>query len=294
MTNKFLKIFGLPIIALIAFIPATKTSFAQSANQESGNFYISKVLAKEVDAESLDLNARKKVLIEILETSQSEIEGLKNKLVGLNLDNNWQKIRGRILDELSRSQAYYQFYENKINEGNINLEEIKQLAADLKDWREKNYTQKLLEATNMILIFKDEGLLKVARERIDKISADIKKLDKQNIIKTDVLKIYLSEADKNLTGADDSKNKAKDLFFKTITEQITTLPEQQLTVLTPENAKTGENQSSEKTGEPAKKSLSPEEIQNSVRDFIKESIKDLRSTYENFLQMNDKIKEYIP
>ncbi|MBI5401311.1 hypothetical protein HZB05_00565 [Candidatus Wolfebacteria bacterium] len=273
MFRNILKIFGILLILLSA-AATSKICFAQTID-----ISINKTaLAKEKNTEkSLDLDARKNILNKIIDTAQSEINGLKEKLNDFDLNEDWQKIRNEFLNNLSDLQSYYQTLEEKIS-GEITIEDVKIMAKELKNWREKNYTFELKKITNMILIFETENILKIAGGRMDKISADVKKLAKQNIIKTDVLKIYLSQAEKHLENAEGYKKDAKDLYFKTmnnifgITEQQEATSTEKETIIKKEDVK---------------------EIQDSIRNLIKESITELRATYDIFFKMNDKIKKYL-
>ena len=273
MFRNILKISGIFLILLSA-TATSKICFAQTLD-----ISISKTaLAKgEKTEESLDLETRKKILTKIIDTAQSEINGLKEKLNSFDVNEDWQKIRDEFLNNLSNLQSYYQTLEEKFS-GEITIEDIKIMAKELKDRREKNYTSELKKITNMILIFETEDILKIVNGRMNKISADVKKLAKQNLIKTDVLKIYLSQAEKHLKNAEGYKKDAKDLYFKTI-DGILGITEQQ------------EATSTEKETIIKKEDMT--EIQDSIRNLIKESIMELRATYDIFFKMNDRIKKYL-
>jgi hypothetical protein len=270
--------FGILVLTL-AIIPSVfKTQTAKAA-------IIDTVLAKDASnlPTSLDLDARKKILNKVLDTTQTEVEGLKNKLNGIDLDDDWNIIRDGFLSNLADFKSYNESFSKKVNSDTITTEEIKNLAKDMIDWREKNYTPKLKEITNMTFIFDEESLLKIAQGRLDKISSDIKKLSKQNYINTNKLKTLLPKAEKSLNKSTSYQNEAKDLFIKSFADFI--------------KAKNENASSTEKEAAiiiPAdEKQETPIEIQDSIRNLLKNSLTEIKNTYDIFFQMNNEIKKYL-
>lgn len=219
----------------------------------------------------LDIDARKQILINILESSQTEIAGLKDRLSKLKLDNDeWKNIKEELLNNLTNFEDYSKDNIDRINSTStpITIEDIKDLAKDLKDWRENKYTPELNRTSNMILIFESANFLKITQSRFDKISADIKKLDKQGMIKTSALKTYSIQIDKHLKNIRILNDSAKKLFLKSMApaEEVATSTEEILNQTA--EAKTQEN------------------LQDTIRKMITDSLKELKITYEIFFQMN--------
>lgn len=270
--------FGILILAL-AIVPAIfKVQSAKAG-------VIDTVFAKDASnlPSSLDLEARKKILNKVLETTLSEIDGLKNKLNSIDLDDNWTKIRDIFLNDLSDFKSYNESFNKKANRDETTLEGIKELAKEMIIWREKTYTPKLKEITNMTFIFDEENLLKISQERLDKISGDIKKLSKQNYINTVKLKSLLPKAEKSLNNSKNYQSEAKDLFFKSFSDLIET---------TEENASGTEKEILPITSED-KKQETTVKIQDLIRNLLKNSLTEIKNTYDIFFQMNNEIKKYL-
>lgn len=157
------------------------------------------------------------------------------------------------------------------------MEEVKSIAADLKAWRETTYSPALKEAGNLILIFQTEAVHGVVQLRSVKIGNDIKKLDRQKLVNTEVLKKYLAQAEHSIKNARTLTNKAKDVYF---IESVAPLqPKQKSATSTVDETPT-----------PAE-DTTPTDPQDQVRDLAKESIKELKTAYELFFKMNDRIRK---
>lgn len=258
---------------------AAKISLA-ATNNASNSFLFEKALAKEESFETLDLETRIKILKNVSEIAESEIDSLKNKLDKIEAENNWKKIKESAVKNLDQFKNYYVDFKNKLDPKKISSEDVKILAKELKDWREKNYSPELKEIINMILVFETENLLKISKIRLDKISGDIKKMDRQNIIKTDSLKNYFGQAEKRYKNSVKLWEDSKNLFLKSKIESISPKKEDNL------------EKEAVKKDLDEKEKIQPE-IQDSARDLLRESLKEIKAVYDIFFQMNEEMKKYL-
>lgn len=264
-----IKILIVSLVALTIFISG-EFCLAATDNNVISSLGATAVLTKEKDVYVTDLEVRKEILRQILQFSLSEIDNLKTILSKVDAENDqWQKIKDNYLKTLDEFETYYNKIQEKINNGGLTLSEIKNIASDLKDWRENTYSPQLNNIVNMALLFQNEDMLKTAFSRLDKIFNDLKKLSKQNLIKTDSLKVYFDQANRLLNEAKNNTANAKVLFLK---------------IEFPD-----ESQASGKTAE----DIEIESVQNreTLRNLIKESLKNLKSAYEIFFQMNSAFKK---
>lgn len=272
----------------LVLLAAASIIISQPAKAASVDFTALNTALAATSTDSLDLTARQNILIGISDNSQTEIDGLAADLNALDLDDSWGAIRDRFVADLSDFKNYYKEFENKVNAEDITLADIKALAKELKDWREQNYTPELKEITNMTLIFQDESFLQTAHGRLDKVSADIKKMDKQNIIKTDALKNYFVQANKKLIDAEDSKNNGKNLFFASMNNFFGFTTSTVIITVTKDN--------SSSTRQVALKKITAVQmagIQSSIRDLLTGSIKNIKAAYDIFFQMNNEINKVL-
>ena len=116
------------------------------------------------------------------------------------------------------------------------------------------------------------------------ISNDLKKLDRQKLVNTDTLKKYLTQAEKSIGTARDLNDKAKDLYYA-----ASVIPFQQ----PKDEIKSPEAQDMEKAPKEAVTTTDPQDkdVQDQIRDLSKESLKELKTAYELFFRMNDRIRK---
>ncbi len=271
----FLKItvFLIFLCAFSAIISAGKISHAQAINNNA---------ASADNATPLDLNARKQILNDVLTESNGEIKDLETKLNSLNLNNNWNDIRQNFLNNLSDYQDYYQKKSDEIANATT-VDEIKSIAKSLKNWRENIYSPKLEEITNLFLLSGNSSLLNITQNRIDKISDDINKIDKQHLMKTDDLKNYFAKANKYFQNSKKFNSNANNLYFQEETASQ-------------DAASTTENATSSEINSTSTNQIAPDngiDIQISVRNLIEKSLKEIKATYEIFFQMNNQIKKSL-
>lgn len=263
-----------PIAILIILL----LSVALPATSLASNNPLAVIVSDEENIEhTIDLETRKLLLNNVLNESDLEISSLKERLNNLQLpDENWDKIRNYFIASLLQSHEYYESIKSEIND-EMSLEEIQSIAKELKNWRETVYSSQLKEMANLILIFEEENLINTANSRLNKISEDLKKFEKQKFSKAGTLKNYFAQAQKRIENAQTLNNSAKELFFKALWDQSDDKKEIEEEAV--ENTAVIEN--------PQK------ELQDIIRDLIKDSIKEIKTSYEIFFSMNNTIKKIL-
>lgn len=273
---EFLSKISLLIIIAFAVSLTANVSFAKTPEETSNSS--ESVLAKQTETAPSGLEVRKQILKEILDLSLSETKNLKESLEKLDLTSSeWKEIKEKLLEALGQSDDHYKEIQGNLEKNDYNLDESKAIAKNLKEWRENIYTPQLNAIINMLLIFQNEDLLKITQSRLDKIENDIKKINKQNYIKTESLKIYLDQATQTLKDAKDANEKAKVIFLEI--ERV-------------ENEKDsskGQNFGIE-TSQTQNNNAEKEKNHENVQKLLIDSLKNIKNTYEIFFQMNLKIK----
>lgn len=246
--------------------------------------FINTAVAKETTPDILTTDQRISILQEIASSSQDEIAGLTDKLKDLQLDDQWSIARDHFINALATSSEHYAKIGEQLNKKDISLDEVKTTAKDLKDWREAIYTPQLKEVGNLILVFQTESVRSIIEARDTMISNDLKKLDRQKLVNTDTLKKYLTQAEKSIGTARDLNDKAKDLYYA-----ASVIPFQQ----PKDEIKSPEAQDMEKAPKEAVTTTDPQDkdVQDQIRDLSKESLKELKTAYELFFRMNDRIRK---
>ncbi len=220
------------------------------------------------DAEKLvkELELRKKILSEVLSLSLDEVSKLTAKINSLPEfaeDSRERALQDEYKAALESYAAYYTEQSKKLGELTT-IDEVKSLAQEIKDYRDNTYNPQVQQIVNFVLIFYNENVLKLATTRLDKITADIEKLEKLGYIKPDTFVNELKQAAEIL-------NSARAL-----------LEEAKSAVLAPPEEPTLEAGATEDTPPP----VEPNKL-------IESSLNKIKDTYDIFLQVSKSLREIL-
>ena len=120
---------------------------------------------------------RQKIFYKVMELADVELQNLKESLDKVKAENieNGSQIKDRFLAKLSEFVVYHKEIKEKISQA-TEAQDLKNLALDFKNWREKTYNPQTQIIINFVLIAKQKEILITATERFEKIAKDVKKL----------------------------------------------------------------------------------------------------------------------
>lgn len=139
-----------------------------------------------------EFRARKAVLVQTIVCANEEIietEGRLNRLV-ITASTTSEDLRAQFLSSLKVSKDQYNSYADVVATS-TGLIDIKELAADILEWRKGEYLPLLSKINDLILVINNGESLKIARSRFEKISATLSIL---RLVNTASIKKLLSEA----------------------------------------------------------------------------------------------------
>ncbi len=227
---------------------------------------------------------RKEALKKIFDLFLLEISDLQNKLNELDLqDQQLVDIRTRTLALLQGYTEHSQELTQQLD-NNLTLEGLKGLARDFKIWRETYYNPQIQILVDFLLVFGEKSALKTANTRLDKIIADLKKLENTKLIRNSDYTPNLAKAMDTLTNAYVFNQRAEKMILeKIIRNQLlstTTSP----TVLFAMSPATSTNATSS-----SKVLTNADEI----KSLIERSIQEIKNTYTQFLEISKTIKKKL-
>ncbi len=211
------------------------------------------------------LNSKKESLTDALTASYDELNELKSEVESIKVSDQWDKIKTNLLNQTDKIKDYYDSSSEKLLSENINQDSIKSLAKELKSFREGVFSEYYKNAINFILIFEEADLLKIADSRLDKISSDIARLEKQSVSKAKTLKAFYNDADKHLKLAHNLNDGAKTLFYNYLNPVKPSETNPETTI-------------QEKENQPDPQTL--------TRSISQRSLDELRATYDIFINMS--------
>lgn len=162
-----------------------------------------------------ELEIRKDVLNEVFTLSLEEVAKLTARIDVLPefAENSREKaLRDEFKLSLENYSTYYRDQSKKLADLTT-IGEVKNLAQKIKDYRDEIYNPQIQQIVNFILLFYNENVLKIANARLDKISADIQKLEKLGYIKAGAFASEMKFAAQTLNDARAFFEEAKKAVF---------------------------------------------------------------------------------
>jgi len=221
-----------------------------------------------------ELEIRKKILSEVLILSLEEVKKLEAKLDALPefVDESSEKtLQGEFEVSLKGYSSYYTEQTDKLATLRT-IDEVKKLAQEIRDYRETKYNPRVQEIVNFVLIFYNEDVLKTANTRLEKISADVNKLEKLGYLKVGAFSAELKRASNILKSAAELNNQAKSLVLTPPTEEVVT----------------EKPVSAEEVVE-----IESEEIVPTPAQLTEESLNKIKSAYDIFLQIGKDLRKAL-
>lgn len=319
LLKKILKIIIIVIIILVTLSLGLSPIFAQEnlqvPNKEVSNKVDELVGLKDDDTlsdkekEIKEIQIRKEALSKITNLALLEIKNLEDKINSLDFESDTQsRIKEAFLGILEKNKKYSADLKIKTEKNELTLEEVKNLAQEYKDWREQNYNIYIKKLTVFILTFQEKNVLKTANTRLEKIMADIKKLENAKILKKEDTWKFIDSAMKSLTNAQILNSNAektimdlieKDIINiasstpKMIIETATTTPEKIIeSIITDTKESTASSTPSLATSTPTDLIKSPQEIalEDKAQTLIEKSLQEIKDAYGSFISISNKVK----
>jgi len=220
-----------------------------------------------------EFELRKKILSEVLTLSIDEVAKLTAKVDALPefAENSREKeLRDEFKAVLETYTAYYTEQSKKLAEL-TKIDETKSLAQEIKDYRDNIYNPQIQKIVNFVLLFYNDDVLKIANTRLDKISADIKKLEKLGYIKAGIFASELKLAAETLSAARALLEEAKSAVL------TTPKPEEETAL------ETRATPTEEKEAQPP---IEPNKL-------VEDSLNKVKSTYDIFLQISKDLRKLL-
>ncbi len=200
----------------------------------------------------------KEDLNKALDLSLKKVGSLKGRLNDLNFPelSDEAGLKKEALQNLDSYADYYNTAKHGL-EGKNNLDEVKELAREIKEYRDTTYTPGMERIVRFILVFYNEDVLGVANDRLSKIEADVKKLNKLGVIEVGDFRSKLDEANKLLLTAAKLQGGAKKIILTATSTRLT------------------------------------KEEGATAKDMIEESLTGIKTVYDIFLELNQSVKKTL-
>ncbi|MEX2436569.1 MAG: hypothetical protein WD471_00215, partial [Candidatus Paceibacterota bacterium] len=187
-----MKIIKTTVLLLLIFLVSGNVTFAQTDNKsntlEKTQENIEELIKAKDQESPLDLGLRIEILKKALDLAMNEVKDLKISLIAFDkIDEEEVEVidwKNKTIEELNNVIAYYETIEERVNasSSDLTLEEVQNIAIELKEWRDLNYTDTHDEVRNFLLIDKKKNVLKIINTRWDRIKKDMNTLQRLGYI----------------------------------------------------------------------------------------------------------------
>ena len=292
MDNRPKKLFKKIIISLLVlglFLPLEKRAYAEVTLKsllkeiaekvtEIADLRKDKTLSSE-DRIQKEMSARREALLKIFDLTLLEDSDLKTKLTGIkNLNADQEKIRIKLLGLLTENESSYSEMKTRLDNAK-SIEEVKQLAADFKNWRSAVYNSKVEKIVSFTLVFQQKKTLGLSFERLEKIKAELKKMESEDLIKKEDTEKLLQKSLSNLEQAGKFNDRAEAILLIALAKEFFPPKSKIMTkpVTPPEMKLTDENNKESPT----------------VKSLVKQSLLYTKLAYKYFIEIGKIAKEKI-
>lgn len=117
---------------------------------------------------AVEINARTATFNRVLDLASEELKELERRMDKIDRPN--QEQYANLIGEYLN---YYEIIRGQINR-EISLNELVDIAARFKKWRETDYAKEIKKVADFVLVYQNQEMIRVAKNRLERISADFK------------------------------------------------------------------------------------------------------------------------
>lgn len=292
-------------ILATAFLPASavRAETKLESTLEGVKGQVENLVTAKDEKSGSELALRIETFKKVIEFSVSEAKDLKIKLLALeDLSEDENAWRENVIKELNNALVYYESEKAAIEDtSKIDLDEIKALATDFKEWRDTTYLPIAEKINEFLLIHQEENAIEIAERRWQKIDEDIKKLEKAKIKGVSELRQLLNDAGTIIGEGKNLNREAGGLFWENyiLTDASSTTSTPASVVVTPVlpeelNATTTASSTevnSTSTDESASSTLAIQPP--SIRDLVEDSLVKIKDAYQVFIEMSSLVRKLL-
>ncbi len=188
-------------------------------NTESGA-----VSAPQTDA----VDAARTTILSVLDLTAAELEDtLGSKKLGALLlqdDVGLATIAQELADKLVMYRAYVQLVRGQVSRPGISSDALKAIAGGLKEWREQVYDPAMRQAFDALLVTQGASVLTTTQQRLERVNADLKKIQAAIGAEANVLVPMLESARKSVATAMSYHEEARQLLLTNEIQFLTEKP----------------------------------------------------------------------
>jgi len=223
MSTKRITVSVITLALLIGALPYHYAG-AQSPEVQMAREKVEKSFGKAEDAKlskqimpAETIESRRKTLLSILDLTTAEIDDTlgEKKLASLIImeDVGISTVAEQLSARLVILRGYAELVRMQVVREDVDMNELKEIALGFKNWREDAYSPTVRQAFDALLVVQGGDVLKTTRGRLERVNADVKKLQAAVGAEANVLVSMLETARKNVSAATGYQDDARSLLI---------------------------------------------------------------------------------
>ena len=230
-----------------------------------------------------EFQAQQDILNGVIDLSENEVSSAKdqlNKLPEFNKDSAEQKLQSEYLTNLDTYNAYFESEREKI-ETAASIDDLKNIASDIKTYRSNGYDDSLQNMVTFTLLYYSSDITTTAKTRLDKITSDIVKLQNAGLVKKSFDASSIDKAAGLISDATKLQEQAKALILEPVQVKDAT------------DITSTDTEAVTKTTDAATTGTDTTIVPPTPRDLIENSINDIKNAYNVFLQISKDVRSAL-
>lgn len=286
MENK--KIFSkiaVSIIGLFLIIPnaGAQTTAIKKAVEDIKDSVDLLIGAKDNDTESLAF--RLETFKKVTDLAIAEAKDLKVKIIAFETED--EEIKTWKENQIEKFNKAIEYYSNQqeivATQKEISLNDLKNIAQELKDWRETNFRTMAEETGDFFLIQQENKSIEIAQKRFQKISKDVERLKTQKIKNIKRADAYLEKSERLIKESLVTNQEAMAMFWRNIEIASSSIAIEEDEEILETNASSTD----------AAEKSAPEKQEPSIKDLVYASLDDLKGAYQSFIELSNLVRELL-
>lgn len=317
MTNKKNNLFSLGIVILAVFILSALGISAQSSEVEDKLSETKKSVEEFLDLKDnssissedkakAEVISRKKVISNVIDLSRAQIEDLKKRLdlITLPESDDWKLIKELFIKNSDEFIEYYKKSADSLN-SLVTLDEIKNFAKSIEEKKISQIDVESNKINNVIVAFGMSDVLKLADERLKKVSLDVNKIYDKKLTKSQALMDLYKKSSKMIDDAHNLNDRSKEImlnvystsdatstveFIKKLKDEIADLKKKESINKLPATVK---EDNTKDEGENIAVEIKDSDIDSYLQDLTFKTLSNIKTAYGIFIDMSVNVKKYI-
>lgn len=281
--RNIIKIIIITVVAIVLIMP---NILVQSAPAPTNPVRTDATIqiSNDTDVSEDNIANRRRTVAGAIGLSLQEISAARTRLVAadINEKSNLWTIRKNILEWLASEESYFQKAESELSADNITLEDIKNIAKNIKTHRDDSYNKNLANALDFILALEVSRFTGIADDRWHRINTDIQRIERAGLIRRNFFAAEMAKARIMIDGAKTLSQRALVLSENIYISQ--TQEEQNQNI---ENIKPAEEKAT-----PSEQEIVKEEALN-IRELCEAAIVNIRLGYGEFVKISSAVRRIM-